>query len=157
MSLKIDRTKGACSTCEQPFKAGAKYTSRLYNLAEGWRRKDYCGRCLDKAPAEAIAEWKVEVKKHTKMVLSESAIWQVLSSKDPELGEKPLTYILCLMMMRKRKLRLISTKRVKGKEVQTYENKSRKVHLKVEVPALGPAAFAKLQEEITDFFSGEEA
>lgn len=157
MSVKIDRTKGACTTCDQPFKAGAKYTSRLYNVEQGWKRFDYCGRCLEKAPESPIAEWKVEVKKHTKMVLSESAIWQVLSSKDSELGEKPLTYILCLMMVRKRKLRLIGTKRVKGKEVQTYENKSRKVHLKVTVPALGPAAFAKLQEEITDFFSGESS
>jgi hypothetical protein len=157
MSVKVDRTKGACSTCEQPFKGGAKYVSRIYNLENGWKRFDYCGRCIDKAPEESIAEWKVEVIKHTKMVLSESAIWQVLSSKDTGLGEKPLTYILCLMMMRKRKLRCISTKRVKGKEVQTYENKSRKVHLKVVVPPLGPAAFAKLQDEITDFFSGEEA
>lgn len=130
--------------------------SRLVAVDGGWQRLDHHEDCPYEGDAEVLAEWKVTIEKRKKFTLSESAIWQVLSRKDdPELGEKPLTYILCLMLMRKRKLRVVKNQKVKGVEFQTYENKSRGVNLKVRVPVLGPAAFAELQEQIADFFSGD--
>jgi len=158
MPVKIERSRGTCSLCSESFKAGTTYTSRLYVESEQYKRVDACGVCEDdgKVNDGAVAEWKVKVEKKKKLVLSESAIWQVLKNKeDPELSTRPLTFILCLMLARKRKLRLIATAKVKGKEYQTFENKSRGVHVKVQVPALGPAAFHQLQQEIETFFSGD--
>ena len=156
MVLKVDKAKLACHQCQQPFKAGTTYTSQLYIEAEQWKRVDVCESCLDRCPQGALATWRVKLEKKKKMVLSESAIWQVLKNKeDKELGSRPLTFILCLMMMRKRKLRLIDSNTVKGQEFQTYVNLSRGIQIKVKVPALGPAAFHHLQEEMANFFSGE--
>jgi hypothetical protein len=156
MVLKIDRSRGACSLCSETFNNGSVYISRLYVKEEVYKRVDACGACDEKVEVGAVAEWKVKVEKRKKLVLSESAIWQVLKNKeDPELTTRPLTFILCLMLARKRKLRLIATSKVKGQEFQTFENKSRGVSVKVQVPALGPAAFHQLQQEIETFFSGD--
>ena len=156
MALKVDKAKLACHQCELPFKPGSTYTSMLFLESEQWKRMDFCESCLGKVPAGALATWRVKLEKKKKMVLSESAIWQVLKNKeDKELGQRPLTFILCLMMMRKRKLRVVESKTIKGQEFQTYANISRGIHLKVKVPALGPAAFHHLQEEMMNFFSGE--
>lgn len=142
--------------CSEAFKAGTHYISRLYIVEELYKRVDCCEPCNEKAEDGAVAEWKVKVEKKKKLVLSESAIWQVLKNKDdPDLETRPLTFILCLMLSRKRKLRLIATAKVKGAEFQTFENKSRGVKVRVQVPALGPAAFHQLQQEIETFFSGE--
>ena len=155
--MKIDRPRGVCTSCQEPFKNGSTYTSTLSIGPEGgWVRNDHCEACFQNFEAETIAEWKVRVEKKKKQVLSESAIWQVLKSDQPGLGEKPLTYILCLMMMRKRKLRLTKTAMKKGREHQTYSNKSRKVDITVMVPHLTPGAFHKLQNEMDDFFSSDE-
>jgi hypothetical protein len=59
------------------------------------------------------------------------------------------------MMARKRKLRMVKTQRVRGQEYQNFVNQSRGINLMVKVPALGPAAFHQLQEEMTNFFSGD--
>jgi hypothetical protein len=156
MVLKVDKSKAVCSLCEQAFKPESTYNSLLYLVEEQWKRVDICEACHDRAEPGFLATWRVKMEKKKKMVLSESAIWQVLKNKeDKELGTRPLTFILCLMMMRKRKLRVIETKTVKGQEFQTFANISRGIHLKVRVPALGPKAFHHLQEEISSFFSGD--
>ena len=155
--MKVDRSRGICTSCQEPFKNGSTYTSTLsINTEGGWARNDYCEACFEKVKTESLAEWKVKVEKKKKQVLSESAIWQVLKSSQPDLGSKPLTYILCLMMARKRKLRLTKTSMKKGQEHQTYSNKSRKVDITVVVPHLTPNAFHKLQNEMDDFFSSDE-
>ena len=156
MPVKIEKSRAACNLCERHFKGGDHYTSFLYLNEERYERRDLCDSCLEKAEAGAIAQWKVSIEKKKKMVLSESAIWQTLKNKqDPELGERPLTFILCLMMSRKRKLRMVKSQRIKGHEFQNFVNQSRGVNLSVKVPALGPAAFHQLQEDMSNFFSGD--
>ncbi|MBF0199041.1 MAG: hypothetical protein HQL32_15095, partial [Planctomycetes bacterium] len=157
--LKVAKGKGECTSCAKGFKDGDVCTSQLIPEGEGWVRHDLCADCLEKDDKDAVAHWRINIvsKGKKKVVLSEDAIWQVLRSgkDDEELGEKPLTFILCLMMARKRKLRMVKVSKVKGQEYQTFQNISRKVEVKVKVPLLGPAAFSRLQKEIGDFFAGE--
>ena len=156
MPVKVEKAKSTCHQCDAPFKAGSTYTSFLHLENEQFKRTDLCQDCIDQSKSGAIAQWNVKVEKKKKMVLSESAIWQTLKNKDSsDIGEKPLTFILCLMMTRKRKLRMVKSKHIKGFEYQTFVNQSRGVDIQVKVPALGPAAFHQLQEDITNFFSGD--
>lgn len=156
MPVKIEKSRATCSLCALHFKGGDQYTSFLYLKGEQYERRDLCEKCLEQAEEGAIAQWNVSLEKKRKMVLSESAIWQTLKNKDdPELCERPLTFILCLMMSRKRKLRMVKSQRIKGHEFQTFVNQSRGVNLSVKVPALGPAAFHQLQEDMSNFFSGD--
>lgn len=154
--MKISKAKKECSQCEQAFLPGHKMSSMLFIEGEEWLRKDLCSACAEKQEDVPLASWQIYIEKSSqkKMVLSEDAIWQVLRKgmEDVELREKPLTYILCLMMLRKRKLRVLKTHIVKGYEYQLYSNQSRKIEIDVKTPMLGPAAFSKLQKEIGDFF-----
>ena len=158
--VKVSKGKSECSACATVFKHGEVCTSLLTVEEETWQRRDLCENCLQEDSSSPIARWRIriETKGKRKVVLSEDAIWQVLrgAKNDPELGEKALTFILCLMMGRKRKLRMVKITKVKGHEYQTFVNLSRKVEVKVKVPMLGPAAFHKLQKEIGDFFAGDE-
>ena len=156
---KIDKGTSLCRQCHQPFTPGAVMTSLLLSDEErGWKRVDYCTPCFAAAgtPSNLLALWRVHIEKPQarSVVLSEDAIWQVLrkAEGDAELREKPLLFILCLMLLRKRKLRVIRTRKAAGREYQTFSNMSRHVELEVMVPLLGPAAFASLQTEIGDFF-----
>lgn len=128
---------------------------------EQWQREDFCQNCFSNLDHPALlATWKVHLKKENvnRLVLSEDAIWQVLykAADDEALRGEALTFILCLMMMRKRKLRVIKVKKKKGQEIQTFSNKSRKIELDVVVPHLGPVAFSKLQGVIGEFFKSNE-
>lgn len=159
MPTKLDKFTDTCSSCEQKFKHGDTCTSLLCKHADSWQRKNLCNECLEKTDLEYDAMWKIHIdKKNKKVVLSETAIWQFLkkASEDEDMCLKPLSFILALMMARKRKLRMVKSTKVKGREFQNFVNISRKIDLKVQVPFIGPADFNKLQNEIDDFFSGGE-
>lgn len=154
---KFARRSMICQKCDQKMKDGTTCTSILEQIEEGWERKDLCEECTsEEIEDNAIAAWKTEIvaKKNKAVVLSEDAIWQVLKKavEDEELRSQALTFILCLMMARKRKLRNTKNWKKNGHEYQTFSNLSRKVVLDVQVPMLGPAAFSKLQKDIGEFF-----
>ena len=161
MQTKLDKFNNICSDCDDAFKPGDVCTSLLLPKEESWERKNLCETCLSNNENEPIALWKLHIKKNKtkKIVLSESAIWQFIkkATEDESLAERPLTFILCLMMARKRKLRMINSTKVKGQEFQNFVNISRKIDIKVKVPMIGPADFSKLQKEIDEFFSGDDA
>jgi len=142
------------------FKAGDLCTSLLFLTDDSWSRQNLCETCLELNSEEPLATWKIHIskKKSKKIVLSESAIWQFIKKaiQDESIAERPLTFILCLMMARKRKLRMIKSHKIKGQEHQNYVNISRKIDIMVKVPLIGPADFSKLQKEIDEFFSGEQ-
>jgi|SaaInlStandDraft_1057018.scaffolds.fasta_scaffold217778_2 hypothetical protein len=142
------------------FKAGDVCTSLLFLTKDSWFRQNLCETCLELNTEEPIAKWKIHIskKKSKKIILSESAIWQFIrrAIQDETIAERPLTFILCLMMARKRKLRMIKSNKIKGQEYQNYVNISRKIDIMVKVPLIGPADFSKLQKEIDEFFSGDE-
>jgi len=160
LATKLDKFNNICTKCDVAFKAGDLCTSLLFMHEENWDRQNLCSKCLEENTEEALATWKIHIskKKSKKVVLSESAIWQFIKKAmvDESIAEKPLTFILCLMMARKRKLRMVKSSKVKGQEIQNFVNISRKIDIKVKVPMIGPADFSKLQKEIDTFFSGDE-
>lgn len=159
MAQKIAKSQLTCSQCKHGFEPGESYRSVLLDAEDGeWKRLDFCENCEIPGEMEPLALWKSTRPVHpAKITLSEDAIWQVMkkAKEDESLRERPVLYILCLMMARKRKLRCIATKRKGANTEFTYENKSRGIHLRVPEPRLRPSMLPKLTEEMEEFFSGD--
>jgi len=156
----IAKSSPYCSICLHRFASGEICISALHPQDENWTnlsRKDYCDKCYQEQKVPPLASWNFLVKSRNNksLMLSQEAIWQVLEKActEKDLREKPLTFILCLMMERKRKLRTLSTRKHLGEDYQTFSNKSRKLELEVKIPMLGPVAFSRLQAEISNFFA----
>lgn len=152
----VQRGSRSCRQCGNPFVPGGRVHSELISKESTWTRLDRCDQCFEGADPQSIAVWHTQVPdKKQGLRLSEDAIWQVLTkaAEDAELRAKPFTYILCLMLARKRKLRVIGRQRRRGREIQVFSNISRGVQLPVELPNLTPATFAHLQEELNEFLS----
>ncbi|MBF0245742.1 MAG: hypothetical protein HQL31_10830 [Planctomycetes bacterium] len=155
---KVARTTRMCHQCRREFSRGEAYLSTLRIEEENWLRRDFCLPCHPEEKEGELASWKSEIASGKKgLKLSEDAIWQVISKacKDEELRQKPATYILCLLMMRKRKLRIIRQEKRKGRSLQVFSNKSRGIELRQEIPFLSPSAFGRLREEMEGFFRND--
>ncbi len=155
MKLEIGRRSRRCSACSTGFETGRKGVSVLLTAGEALERRDTCESCYQPDPGE-LANWRFTLSAQKKgLRICEDAIWQVIAKAkaDEELRAKPFTYILCLMLARKRKLRRTQSRRKQGREVHTYTNLSRGVDLEVPVPLLTPPVFARLQRELVEFLS----
>lgn len=158
----IARIRRNCQGCEQPFGPGQEIISSLrQGGADGWERRDLCAACHARAEEGAIATWRrvVPEKKAKGLVLSEDAIWDILrrAGTDAELRGKPFTYVLCLLLARKRKILLVKNRRAQGREYVTYRNMSRGFELEVAVPRLSAHIMNRLQRDLGDFLGQEEA
>lgn len=167
MKQVIVRSRKNCMACQRPFQPGETYLSTLLAGGEQWERMDLCQAChqtrekeASAAGRESLATWKVQVpeKQSKGLEISEDAIWQILgrARQDETIRVKPFTYILCLMMVRRRKLRVSASRRHKASELQTYRNISRGFELEVVVPHLSPLIMNRLQKEMAEFLSQEK-
>ncbi len=153
---EIERSSSTCGLCKQPFAPGETVLSQLVIDGDHWIRSDHNLNCPHSTGDDLLASWSWDVPdKKKRFALSETAIWQVIhkAMADGELRQQALTWILCLMMARKRKLRMIKTRRLKTNEFQTFQNISRKVELEVLIPHLTPANFKRLSHELDAFLS----
>ena len=119
---KIERRQGACSSCEVVFADGEHHASTLVMDAdEGLERRDLCDRCWREAGspesggpssvgAGSLFWWftrhQVEVRKTVKLDLASLEQLFVQLEGREELRVRELRYVLCLLLMRKRRVKL---------------------------------------------------
>ena len=127
MSLwKFGRREPVCNACETAFEDGEKIWSRLRLGDEGLARHDVCWRCW-KQPAEEgeidVFWWRTRhtVGKKKGLSLNLPALEALFHSIDgrTEPTIRELRYLLCLLLMRKRRLKLVRVQR--GAEGESFE------------------------------------
>lgn len=122
----------ACEACTQPFADKQPYHTLLFDEKEGLRRSDICDPCRQKqltgetaSPAGFISHWQGifevpppvvdAIQKET----AETLLRKLIEQNDPI--HAPATYILAVMLERKRILKVKEQLKRDGKRIFIYE------------------------------------
>ncbi len=129
---KIERRQGACTACEREFADGERHASQLYTGEDGaLARKDLCDTCWrkvqaaqaareaelaeagpdsDDGPYEGLFYWytRHQVRQRQTVQLDLASLERLFVELEgrEELKVRELRYVLCLLLMRKRRVKL---------------------------------------------------
>jgi hypothetical protein len=156
---KITRRHDVCSGCEAQFDEGALLWS-LVHVADGeLAREDLCRSCFEgRATAEAdeVVWWRTKNRAERKRGLqldleALEALFLALEDRT-EQKMRELRYLLCLILMRKRRLKVVRVLRDAEGEAFTLRRPRRSEELKVFVFELGPERQDELRGELLRIF-----
>jgi hypothetical protein len=111
---KLGRTEERCATCGHAFAEGETYVSALFELpSSDFRRGGYCERCYPPSDGEPFSFWRtrrsapVRSKKLNLDQVKELFL-RFVGSAEP--ADREVAYLLALLLMRKKRLRLKETR-----------------------------------------------
>lgn len=158
---KFTRREAQCSTCETAFAEGERHVSALVFVGEDIRREDHCTTCFSRRESSAdLFFWytrRVAGKRALELDLAtlEALFLRLEGRAEPRIRE--LRYVLCLLLMRKRRLRLDRV--VRGEtdgEAMILHRPRRKETLKVFVFDFSPDRLEALKSDLLALLEGAE-
>jgi hypothetical protein len=160
---KIERRRGVCGGCERQFDDGERHRSCLLVAGEaGLVRQDLCATCLDArgAPQGALFWWstrhELDRKRTVQMDLgSLERLFLELEGRE-ELAVRELRYVLCLLLMRKRRLKVERIQRDAEGESFVVKRPRRDARYQVYVHDFTPARMDEIRAELQAIFDGAE-
>jgi hypothetical protein len=120
---KIESSARRCATCERPFGVGEEYYSAVVETEEEARlaRRDFCPACWQPDTQTFFSFWKTSVPAPEPTRGPRLIDFTRLLGLFERLGESEdgenlrFRYVLALVLMRKRRLRLVSLRRLGGR------------------------------------------
>ena len=173
MAWKIERRAGTCRVCERAFEDGERHGSFLEVGEEGLTRGDLCEPCWAERTADAgeseardggattlfwwFTRHLASGKKAVQLDLEslEQLFVQLEGRKEEPVRE--LRYVLCLLLMRKRRVKI--EKVVRSAEGESFQVKRprREERFQVFVYDFSPERMAELRDELQAIFDGAES
>lgn len=159
---KFRRRQGQCTACEVRFADGDRHVSALLIEGEELRREDHCLHCFGRR--DAVLDLFFWYTRHTvgkrALQLDLATLEQLFVSLEgrPEPRVRELRYVLCLLLMRKRRLRLDRVVRGTAAEGEAMllHRPRRKEVLKVFVFEFSPERLQVLKGELLGLLDGAE-
>ncbi|HVS19585.1 MAG TPA: CRISPR-associated endonuclease Cas2 [Planctomycetota bacterium] len=161
------RRHGACSQCERDFEAGEPHFSALSVEGEQLAREDSCRACwraLEQVPQAERPQWlfwwrtRHEVGRKRGLALNLEAIEALFLGLEgrAEVRLRELRYVLCLLLMRKRRLKIARILRDAEGESMLVRRPRRQESLRVFVYDFDAERMAELREELRRVFDSDE-
>jgi len=162
---KIERRSGVCVRCERVFEDGEKHASTLSVTGEALARADLCAGCWSQAPAargeraaDTLFWWFTrhtsEKRKTLQLDLASLERLFVELEGRPEARVRELRYVLCLLLMRKRRLKLEKVEREEAGESFLVRRPRRDERLRVFAFDFDAARIAEVRSELQAIFDG---
>lgn len=162
---KIHHRKEGCARCEREFGEGEAHYSVLSIRESTLERDDLCATCFRDRPGEGAAEeliwWRTRrpVAQQRGLAVDFETVerlFHALGSREEE-RLRELRYLFCLLLMRKRRLKLVRVvRRGDGGEAMLVRRPRRKDEIEVEVFDLTPERTGELRGELEALFEGAE-
>lgn len=161
---RITRKAGTCGTCEREFIDGERHYSVLRTTEEGLERTDTCSKCRDgqaSGSEEELFWWatryQAEVKRTVQLDLeSLERLFVELEGKD-EGRVAELRYVLCLILMRKRRLKVERVLRTADGEAFRVKRPRKDERYEVKIFDFTPERMAEIRTELQAIFDGAES
>lgn len=159
---KIGRRGGLCSTCERAFDEDEPHVSTLALRAEELVREDLCQACFaarSGEPSEQIWWWRTRHRTGKKRGLQldleaiEGLFLSLEGVTEPRVSE--LRYVLCLILMRKRRLKIERILRDRDGEAMRVRRPRRKESMRVAVHDFTPERMEDLRVRLVRLFDGD--
>jgi hypothetical protein len=160
MDWKISKGGEACSKCEKPLAHGDTYYSTITLDAQLISRIDFCEECFgleQDHPSEVF--WRTKklitgpVKKSVNFEVLRELFMSILEVK--EKAFKEVAYLLALVLIRKRYLKLKDFISQDGTDYMTVRQKKDLPLIKVEVPLLKEEDIALLRGKLSDLLDAD--
>jgi hypothetical protein len=157
---KIRRRHGECTVCESQFVEEQRHASLLrLNDSQDLVRQDLCDACWGETPEEQVLFWWftrhwASRKKTVQLDLGslERLFMELDGREEDKLRE--LRYLLCLLLMRKRKLKLQKVKRSAAGEQLILRRPRRTEELSVWVYDFTPDRMEELRSRLQEVLDG---
>lgn len=157
---KIRRRLGECTECETSFEDGARHASVLrFDEEKNLVRQDVCGECWDGGEGEDVVFWwfttyHVSARKTVAMDLASlERLFMELGGREEE-KLRELRYLLCLLLMRKRRLKLQKVKRTQDGEQLLLRRPRHQEELSVWVYDFTPDRMEELRSSLQELMDG---
>jgi hypothetical protein len=150
----INRGSHVCSLCEKPFPEEEVYLSALYDENNEFLRRDFCVECWDKRENEnSFSYWRTKIsKKPEKMEkYAKVDVFYDLFSKlenEKDLSRINFRYVLSLYLLRKKVLKLITTRKSNDDEYLVLHNVKEGNDTEVLKPQLSKEEVLAVTDEI---------
>ena len=167
---KIARQGGTCGACERSFDEDEPHLSLLFLAGDEPARQDMCQTCFaertDAGGDEAdLWWWRTHYRSESKrgLALNLEAIEGLFIALEERAAKaetstlSELRYILCLILMRKRRLKIERIVRGKDGEAMLVRRPRRKESLRVAVHDFTPERTDQLRGKLVRLFDSEEA
>lgn len=154
MEWYVNRGSKTCFLCEKTFPEEEVYFSALFDENNSFMRKDFCIECWDKkGDADVFSYWKTKVPKKIETVQKYANIdvFYDLFNKlenENELTRINFRYVLSLYLMRKKILKLISSRKSNGNEYLVLLNVKESKETEVLKPRLTKEEVLSVTDEI---------
>ena len=162
---KFGRRQGGCVVCDREFLEQEPHVSLLSIAELESGRSDICRECFAKLSSEDGLDagkvwWRtrhtVAEKKGVQLDLeSLTALFDALEQKE-DLGWLELRYLLCLILMRKRRVKVLSVKRIDGVEVFIVRKPRSETQEIVRIFDFTPERQEELRATLTAIFEGAD-
>jgi len=156
---KIRRLRGECAKCERAFATdGERILTQVRFDGEELVREDHHPECWEE-PADAIYWWatRYSVKAKSTLALDFELIERLFFQLEDRTEDKirELRYLLCLMLMRKRRLKLVKVHRGRDGEAMLVRQPRRKEEWRVFVYDFDAERIEVLRGELANLLDGE--
>lgn len=166
---KFRRRNGACSACNSAFEDGARHASVLSISDDSLAREDLCLVCWHGRPREAaerdsndLVYWFTRHRAGKRglqldLPTLEAVFLRLEGRTEPKLSE--LRYLLCLLLMRKKRLKIDRILRGEGEQGESMlvHRPRRKESLRVWVYDFSPERMEALKGDLLALFEGADA
>ena len=160
MNWKITSPKGACTSCGRIFEENEACYSLLDMGEEGARRRDLCASCFEAGGCQEGIFWRTrmtckgpERRKIVDFGTLRELFFRMVSRGSPEFV--PMVYLLALVLVRKKYLRLVDFISRDGKDLMRVRRRRGEPSFDVEVPLLDDDGIARLKEKLADLLSAD--
>ena len=157
---KFARRRDRCNACESPFDEGTRHVSTLSLAGEVLSREDLCIACWEKSsrPGE-IFFWYTRRSDERRGLRLDLPMLEQLFHRLEGRGEErmvELRYVLCLLLMRKKHLKLVRITRDPA-QAMIVRRPRRDESIQVLVRDLKAERIDELRIELAEIFDGAEA
>ena len=160
---KIRRRHGECSRCQSTFEDGHRHASILrIDDEETLVREDLCSECWEGGDASELLFWwftRYQENKTKTLRLDLESLERLFLQLEGRKQEKvqELRYLVCLLLMRKRRLKLIRVERKKQGERLILRRPRRTEELAVWVVDFTPERMEEMRASLQQALEGAGA
>jgi hypothetical protein len=157
---KISSGQDRCSSCEREFEVDQPYFSSIAVEPGGVMRRDFCTACF--APSEnadaifwrtRMPDRNVEQKKMVDFAVLRELFFKMVAQGDA--GFAPMAYLVGLVLVRKKYLRLMDFLTRDGKDFMRVQRRRGEPHFDVEMPLLDAEGIDQLKTRLSDLLSAD--
>lgn len=159
---KIKKKEGACAACERPFEEGESHFSLLVLGPETLGREDRCTACFESSAErpDDLIFWRTWRRPdHRRLAVDFDSVERLFLALGGRADERlaELRYLLALLLMRKKRLKLVRVLRREGSELLVLRRPRRTEELETLVFDLTAERAAGLRDDLERIFAGAGA